>query len=66
VDRVLGLEREEDEALRKTQKTILKESSDPKELWAQFEIASIIEESTNSFMKAVHIMRDYILESVNR
>jgi len=66
VDRVLGLEREEDEALRKTEKTIFKESSDHKELWVHFEIASIIEESTNSFMKAVHIMRDYILESVNR
>jgi uncharacterized protein Yka (UPF0111/DUF47 family) len=66
VDRVLTLEREEDEALRRTQKTILRESSDHKELWVHFEIAGIIEESTNSFMKAVHIMRDYILESVNR
>ena len=66
VDRVLTLEREEDEALRKTEKTIIKESSDHKELWVHFEIARIIEESTNSFMKAVHVMRDYILESVNR
>jgi uncharacterized protein Yka (UPF0111/DUF47 family) len=66
VDRVLTLEREEDESLRKTEKTIIRESSDHKELWVHFEIATIIEESTNSFMKAVHIMRDTVLESVNR
>jgi len=66
VDRVLTLEREEDEALRRTEKTIMKESSDHKELWVHFEIATLIEESTNSFMKAVFIMRDSILERVNR
>ena len=66
VDRVLTLEREEDEALRRTQKTILKESSDHRELWVHFEIATTIEESTNSLMKAVHVMRDYILENVSR
>jgi uncharacterized protein Yka (UPF0111/DUF47 family) len=66
VDRVLSLEREEDDALRRTQKTILKESSDFKELSVHLELARTIEESTNSFMKAVHIMRDHILESVNR
>ncbi len=66
VDRVLSLEREADEALRRTQKTILKESSDFKELAVHLELARTIEESTNSFMKAVHIMRDHILESVNR
>jgi len=66
VDRVLSLERETDDALRRTQKTILKESSDFKELSVHLELARTIEESTNSFMKAVHIMRDHILESVNR
>ena len=66
VDRVLSLEREEDEALRRTQKTILKESADFKELAVHFELARTIEESTNSLMKAVHTMRDHILESVNR
>ncbi len=66
VDRVLSLERETDEALRRTQKTILKESTDFKELEVHFELARTIEEATNSFMKAVHTMRDNILESVNR
>jgi len=66
VDRVLTLEREEDEALRRTVKTILKEGTDYKELMVHIELARVIEESTNSFMKAVHIMRDQILESVNR
>jgi uncharacterized protein Yka (UPF0111/DUF47 family) len=66
VDRVLTLERDEDEALRRTQKTILKESTDYKELMVHMELARVIEESTNSLMKAVHIMRDQILESVNR
>jgi len=66
VDRVLSIEREEDEALRRTQKNILKESSDFKELSVHLELARTIEESTNSFMKAVHTMRDHILESVNR
>ena len=66
VDRVLTLEREADEAIRKAQKTILKESADFKELWIDNELAKVIEESTNSLMKAVHIMRDNILESVNK
>ncbi len=66
VDRVLTLEREEDEALRRTEKTILKESGDHKELWVHMELARVIEESTNSAMTAVHTMRNYVLEMVNR
>jgi hypothetical protein len=31
-----------------------------------FEIARIIEESTNSLMKSVYILRDRILEGMNR
>jgi uncharacterized protein Yka (UPF0111/DUF47 family) len=66
VDRVLTLEREADEAFRKTQKIIVKESTDFKQLWIDNELARVVEESTNSLMKAVYIMRDNILESVNR
>jgi uncharacterized protein Yka (UPF0111/DUF47 family) len=66
VNRVLLLEHECDEALRQTEKAILTESTDYKELRVYFELARIIEESTNSLMKAVYIMHDAILEGVNR
>jgi uncharacterized protein Yka (UPF0111/DUF47 family) len=66
VNRVISVEHECDKALRETEKTILSESTDYKELRMYFELARIIEESTNSLMKAVYIMHDSILESMNR
>ncbi|MFA4824054.1 MAG: hypothetical protein WC593_02740 [Methanoregula sp.] len=66
VNRVIGLEHECDEALRKTGKIIFKESQDFRELEVYRELARLIEESTNSLMKAVYIMHDHILEEMNR
>jgi hypothetical protein len=66
VDRVIGYERECDEALRLSERRILTESTDYREMMIFFEIARIIEESTNSLMKSVYILRDRILEGMNR
>ncbi len=66
VDRVVGLERECDEALRRSQKVILVESTDYKELQVYFELTRTIEESTNSLMKAAYRLRDTIIEEMNR
>ena len=65
IDRVIGLEREADEALRNTERVILLETTDYKELRAFFEIAKIIENSTNSLMKAAFALRDNVLEGLN-
>jgi len=64
VDRVISIERECDEALRRSEKIILMESTDHKELQVFLEIARTIEESTNSLMKAVYIIRDNTLEGI--
>jgi hypothetical protein len=66
VDRVIGFERECDDALRLSEKSILTESTDYREMMIFFEIARTIEESTNSLMKSVYIIRDHILEGMNR
>ena len=66
VDRVVGLERECDEELRKAQKAVLVESTDYKEFWLFSEIARTIEESTNSMMKAAFLLRDAMLEQMSR
>jgi hypothetical protein len=66
VDRVIGYERECDEALRRSEKSILTQSTDYREMMIFFEIARTIEESTNSLMKSVYIIRDLILEGMNR
>ncbi|NTW92208.1 MAG: hypothetical protein HGA40_02030 [Methanoregulaceae archaeon] len=65
VDRVIGLERECDDALRRSEKLILMESTDAKEMQVFLEVARMIEESTNSFMKAVYTIRDNVLEGMN-
>jgi uncharacterized protein Yka (UPF0111/DUF47 family) len=66
VDNVILLERSCDEALRKSEKTIFTQCGDFKELQLFLEIASNIEESTNSWMKAAFVLRDNMLEEVNR
>jgi hypothetical protein len=66
VDHVIGFERECDDALRRSEKSILTESTDYREMMIFFEIARTIEESTNSLMKSVYIIRDRILEGMNR
>ncbi len=66
VNRVLSLEHECDDALRLTERAIIAESTDYKVLRVYFELARIIETSTNSLMKSVYIMHDMILEGMNR
>jgi len=66
VDHVLSLEHQSDEALRLSQKTILVESKDWKEMQVYGDLARTIEESTNSMMKAVYLIRDDIMERMNR
>jgi uncharacterized protein Yka (UPF0111/DUF47 family) len=66
VDRVLSLEHDCDEALRKAEKTIYLESKNFRELRVYSELARIIEESTNSLMSAVYIIHDNILEEMSR
>jgi len=66
VNRVISLEHECDDALRQAEKAIIAESTDYKELRVYFELARIIETSTNSLMKSVYIMHDMILEGMNR
>ena len=51
--------------LRNTEKVILVETTDYKELRVFFEIARIIESSTNSLMKAAFGLRNNILEGLN-
>lgn len=66
VNHVLLFEHECDNAIREAEKAIITQSTDFKELRVYFELARIIEASTNSLMKAVYIMHDTILESMNR
>lgn len=66
VDQVLSLEHRSDEALRLAQKIVLVESKDWKEMQVYGDLARTIEESTNSMMKAVYIIRDEIMERMNR
>jgi len=66
VDRVIGFERECDDGLRHAEKIILDWSTDYKEMAVFLEIVRMIEESTNSLMKAVYIIRDRVLEGMNR
>ena len=65
IGRILNLEREEDEAYRATERVIVEEVTDFKQFWALMKLARAVEDSTNSLMKAVYIMRDYVLENAN-
>ena len=66
VNRVLSFEHECDDALRQAERAIITESTGYKELRVYFELARIIEASTNSLMKSVYILHDMILEGMNR
>lgn len=65
IDGVISMEREADDALRNAERIILAETTDYKELRVFFEIARIIECSTNSLMKAAFGLRNNILEGLN-
>jgi uncharacterized protein Yka (UPF0111/DUF47 family) len=66
VNRVISYEHECDDLLRQVEKAIITESTDFKELRVYFELARIIEASSNSLMQSVYIMHDMILEGMNR
>ncbi|MCQ8894018.1 MAG: hypothetical protein NQU46_05245 [Methanolinea sp.] len=66
VDEVYNLERLADEALRHTERVIYERSTNFKEFRLYLEIASNIEEATNSLMKAAMTIRDRTLERMNR
>ncbi|WP_406656950.1 hypothetical protein V7O62_13955 [Methanolobus sp. ZRKC2] len=65
VNLIFDIEEECDDALRMARTTILKESTDFREAYVAMEIATNIEESTNSLMKAAFTIRDNIFESLN-
>jgi uncharacterized protein Yka (UPF0111/DUF47 family) len=66
IDRVLNYEREADEAYRAAQKHILEECTDFKQFWVLLKLASNIEKAVNGFMRAVYVLRDYVLENASR
>jgi uncharacterized protein Yka (UPF0111/DUF47 family) len=65
-DSVMDLEKECDEALRKTVQSIFRDSTDDKGLLVYFELARGIMASTSSLRKAACIMHDKIFESMKR
>ncbi len=65
-DSVMGLEKECDEARRKTVQGILRESEDDKGFLVYFELTRSIMASTSSLTNAAGIMHDNILESMKR
>jgi hypothetical protein len=65
-DSVMGMEKECDEALRKTVQSIFRESADDKGLLVYFELARNIMASTSSLTKAACLMHDEIFESMKR
>jgi uncharacterized protein Yka (UPF0111/DUF47 family) len=66
IDRVLNLEREGDDAHRVAQKLILQECTDFRQLSLLRDLARTVEDGMNGFMRAVYILRDYILENASR
>ncbi len=66
IDRVLNFERDGDEAYRAAEKVIVDECTDFKQFWVLLQLARSVEESMNCFMRAVYILRDYVLENANR
>ena len=65
IGRVLNLEREEDEAFRAVERVIVGQSTDFRQFWTLMKLAHAIEDSANALMKAVYIMRDYVLQNAN-
>jgi uncharacterized protein Yka (UPF0111/DUF47 family) len=66
VDQVLSLEEEGDEVHRRAEKVILDESDDFKQLWVLLSLSHAVEGSLNCFMRAVYVLRDYVLENASR
>ncbi len=65
-DSIIGMEKECNEARRKTVQRILREGADDKEFLVYFELARSIGASANSLIKAEGIMHDNILENIRR
>lgn len=66
VDEVYNIERLADDALRNTERVIYEKSTNFKEFRLSLEIATNIEEATNSLMRAAMTIRDRTLERMNR
>lgn len=65
-NRVIALEQEADDALRRTERCLVREVRDAGALHACTELSRILEESTNSLMKAVYVLHDNTLEELRR
>lgn len=66
VDQVVEIEQRCDDALRHTERTIMRESSTFGEMQIAFGLSRTIEESTNAAMKAAYILRDATLGGPGR
>ena len=66
VDEVFSTERLCDESLRRTTRVVFARCADFKEFGLFLEIARTLEEASNSLLKAVFLVRDNALESMNR
>ncbi|KAF5058819.1 hypothetical protein DSECCO2_342480 [anaerobic digester metagenome] len=65
-NRVIALEQECDDAWRRLERTLLVDQSDSTSLRVSAELSRMIEESTNSLMKAVYVLHDNIFGEMRR
>jgi hypothetical protein len=65
-NRVIAVEQEADDALRRTERCLVREVKDAGALHACTELSRTLEESTNALMKAVYILHDNTLEELRR
>jgi uncharacterized protein Yka (UPF0111/DUF47 family) len=61
---VLGAEHEADDGLRVVVAVLLKKSKDFRQLHSLSEISEAIEDSTDSLMRSVLVLKDYVLEEM--
>jgi len=64
INAVLGTEHEADDRLRNVSAVLLKTSRDFRQLHSLSEISEDIEDSTDSLMKSVLVLKDYVLEEM--
>lgn len=65
-NRVIALEQECDDAWRRLERTLIVERPDSSALRAYAELSRMIEESTNSLMKAVYVLHDNMFVEMRR
>jgi len=64
INAVLGTEHEADDGLRSVSAVLLKRSRDFRQLHSLSEISEDIEDSTDSLMRSVLVLKDYVLEEM--